>query len=90
MVAYSTKEIKLQNSKMQSTETVSGEVFMVNGPKLSTARHMECITYVSLSNQLRRTWCAKTYVFGQRERLLSRLITWSDLVKEQVEVVKSL
>lgn len=54
MVTYSTKEIKLlelQNSKMQSTETVSGEVFMVNGPKLSTPGHKEYITYVSLSNQ---------------------------------------
>lgn len=70
---------------MQSTETVSRKVFMVNGPKLSTAGHKECM-YRCVSGsrgQLRRTWCAKTYFFGQRERLSSRLITWSDLVKKQ-------
>lgn len=51
MVAYSTKEIKvleLQNSEMQSTETVSGKVFMVNGPKLSTAGDKECM-YICVS-----------------------------------------
>ena len=54
MVAYTKmaiKHLKLQNSKMQATETISGKAIMVNGPKLSVAEHRSVCIYVSLSSR---------------------------------------